>query len=1063
MKVRAVALLKGRCFKVYGDYLRRRGVKFIAIENANASLLKIDKEICGFYDLINKASCCTAERLLGRLARTIRKSAAGRAARAQMQAAAKQDASAYPELTTVDRADMVDWVSKQKVHDFVRVLEGKKWHHLKSAIQAAIIKTGGSHNEKESAVGFLEAWKIPRVAPFAVLVEYLRNDQRCQDKVEEENGVRSSNDGFKNESEKDDVDKSKEKEDAIEKMNETKHVSEETQENDATENEKSETKATQENDGKDNEKSESEDNHNEDDHVKEVDNVNENENKSDRNDQSVREENRKGDDALSEVVDDSQKTAKPIQRSRWCSKITSQPEVFENKTNKTLDQTRRRNEWENDDYICRGHILNGISDSLYDIYQNVKSARELWDSLESKYIAKMLQPYVHMVEENNKKDNNYKGNVKKRKYDGPDKSDKKSQELVCYGCQKVAHMKGDCRVKLGKNGAGKVFVMSEQEISDNTVEEELTLEEDLDEWLKNEMKEQMSKPEVEDEENALISIMKTIRRYYEWSAQNYKFDNDRTLSTTTVSDKYNTYYPTPPTLQNPQADECIPKAPNLGESSCLQPIKPRPYSFDVEEGYAKEIGNPYSRRFDEYKRVFSGDVEQLSNEYMLRIRKKGYVQDDVWEKCEQYHEETLDHWHDKGFEKEELWRSGDEKIDYEPPFVDIKTFEIKKYSFKRGRNFTCITKMQDEALPLGRVNGVKFKVMTRKLNELVSFNNVIKSRDAIFDELRFSSIKRLNDMTPKNCEDDNSEILKGSKDEVGMKYYFGQIGDDPKTMEAWDVALWKEAIDDEMSSILKNKLGCCLIYRLMDVKIAFLNGDLEERVPPMNQPEGFVMSVNEHKLCKRVKSLYELKHAQEQCHQKFDDVILSSGFFLNQSDKCIYSRFDSSSLGVIIYLYVDDMLISSTDQQQVDETKDILSSKFSMKDMGEANVILGIRIKQANKGSLMYAMTRTRRDIAYVVRKLRKYTSNPGTQHLQAIQRVFKYLKGTVNYGLSYSAYPSVLEGYFDTSWISTVEDHSSTSGCGVCKIATKFGGSSYQKFDAGLSAQVSIGDGIKV
>ncbi|GKC82780.1 hypothetical protein Tco_1138497, partial [Tanacetum coccineum] len=56
----------------------------------------------------------------------------------------------------------------------------------------------------------------------------------------------------------------------------------------------------------------SEDNHNEDDHVKEVDYVNENENKSDGNDQSVREENKKGDDASSEVVDDSQKTAEPM-------------------------------------------------------------------------------------------------------------------------------------------------------------------------------------------------------------------------------------------------------------------------------------------------------------------------------------------------------------------------------------------------------------------------------------------------------------------------------------------------------------------------------------------------------------------------------------------------------------------------------------------------------------------------------------------------------------------------------------------------------------------------------
>ncbi|GJT18188.1 zinc finger, CCHC-type containing protein [Tanacetum coccineum] len=43
--------------------------------------------------------------------------------------------------------------------------------------------------------------------------------------------------------------------------------------------------------------------------------------------------------------------------------------------------------WENDDYICRGHILNGMSDSLFDVYTNVESAKELWDSLESKYMA----------------------------------------------------------------------------------------------------------------------------------------------------------------------------------------------------------------------------------------------------------------------------------------------------------------------------------------------------------------------------------------------------------------------------------------------------------------------------------------------------------------------------------------------------------------------------------------------------------------------------------------------------------------------------------------------------
>nr|GEZ57217.1 zinc finger, CCHC-type [Tanacetum cinerariifolium] len=53
----------------------------------------------------------------------------------------------------------------------------------------------------------------------------------------------------------------------------------------------------------------------------------------------------------------------------------------------TVDQIRKRTKWDNDDYICRGLILNGMSDSLFDIYQNVESSKELWDSLEAKYMA----------------------------------------------------------------------------------------------------------------------------------------------------------------------------------------------------------------------------------------------------------------------------------------------------------------------------------------------------------------------------------------------------------------------------------------------------------------------------------------------------------------------------------------------------------------------------------------------------------------------------------------------------------------------------------------------------
>ncbi|GJX55811.1 hypothetical protein Tco_0285708 [Tanacetum coccineum] len=136
-------------------------------------------------------------------------------------------------------------------------------------------------------------------------------------------------------------------------------------------------------------------------------------------------------------------------------------------------------------------------------------------------------------------------------------------------------------------------------------------------------------------------------------------------------------------------------------------------SFDVEIDYGKARDGPYSRWFDEYKKVFNNKIEQLGNKYDLGIGKKGYALDDVWEICEKFHG-TVYPWHDEGFEEEERWESGIEKKDYEPPFVYIETFKIKRYSFDGGRSFFCITKQLDDALPLGRENGSRFIGMIRK-------------------------------------------------------------------------------------------------------------------------------------------------------------------------------------------------------------------------------------------------------------------------------------------------------------------------------------------------------------
>ncbi|KAL2460097.1 Beta-galactosidase 3 [Abeliophyllum distichum] len=80
-------------------------------------------------------------------------------------------------------------------------------------------------------------------------------------------------------------------------------------------------------------------------------------------------------------------------------------------------------------------------------------------------------------------------------------------------------------------------------------------------------------------------------------------------------------------------------------------------------------------------------------------------------------------------------------------------------------------------------------------------------------------------------------------------------------------------------------------------------------------------------------------------------------------------------------------------------------------------------------GSLMYITNCTRPDIAYIVNKLSRFTSNPSVEHWKALNRVLRYLRHTVEYGLHYSRYPAVLEGYTDANWISDTKDSKSTSG----------------------------------
>nr|GEU75966.1 hypothetical protein [Tanacetum cinerariifolium] len=131
------------------------------------------------------------------------------------------------------------------------------------------------------------------------------------------------------------------------------------------------------------------------------------------------------------------------------------------------------------------------------------------------------------------------------------------------------------------------------------------------------------------------------------------------------------------------------------------------------EGSQDDEDDPYSRRFDVYKEEFDNEIEQLVNEYKLKVRRKSHALDEVWEKCEKFHD-TTKLWYDKGFKEEELWQNGIEEIDYTLLLVKSETFEVYRYTFKNRKSFISITKQMDYILTLGRVNRSRFMGKSRK-------------------------------------------------------------------------------------------------------------------------------------------------------------------------------------------------------------------------------------------------------------------------------------------------------------------------------------------------------------
>ena len=98
-----------------------------------------------------------------------------------------------------------------------------------------------------------------------------------------------------------------------------------------------------------------------------------------------------------------------------------------------------------------------------------------------------------------------------------------------------------------------------------------------------------------------------------------------------------------------------------------------------------------------------------------------------------------------------------------------------------------------------------------------------------------------------------------------------------------------------------------------------------------------------------MKSLHGLKQAPRQWHEKFDNVMMSHAFKINECDKCVYVK-DTEHGYVIVCLYVDDKLIVDSNDEMITSTKNMLNSRLDMKDLGIVDVILGMKIKRISYG-----------------------------------------------------------------------------------------------------------------
>ncbi|RVX08106.1 Retrovirus-related Pol polyprotein from transposon TNT 1-94 [Vitis vinifera] len=343
------------------------------------------------------------------------------------------------------------------------------------------------------------------------------------------------------------------------------------------------------------------------------------------------------------------------------------------------------------------------------------------------------------------------------------------------------------------------------------------------------------------------------------------------------------------------------------------------------------------------------------------------------------------------------------------------------------------------------------------------------------------------------------------------------LEDDPisvsQVKQSSDSEKWIEAMKDKMKSMKDNgvwdlvelpkgvkPIGCKWIFKTKwDSKGNIVRYKARLVAKGFTQKEGIdyketfspVSSKDSFRIIMTLVAHYDLELHQMDVKTAFLDSNIDETIYMeNTVDQCIYLKFSGSKF-IILVLYVDDILLASSDVGLLHETKRFLSSKFDMKDLGNASFVLGIQIHRDHSrgilglsqkayidkalsrfgmsncapgdmpvakddkfslhqcpknelekkdmerfpyasaiGSLMYAQVCTRPDIAYIVGMLGRYLSNPGMDHWKKAKRVMRYLQRTKDYMLTYrrSSHLEIV-GYLDSDFAGCLDSRRSTSG----------------------------------